>query len=197
MCSEAAKMAVDSLGLSLTTIQVDCLAAAIDALSTDTALLILDLGLPDSQGAASLATIVERHPALSVIVVSASDSARMQRTVKMIGAKGFVSKSAPFPVHVRAFQAVLNGSEWFADLGEDADDPELERNLAAMNSLTPAQRRVLDAMAGGRLNKQIAHDLQLSEITIKAHVKAILRKLEVSNRTQAILLVKSILSEPT
>ena len=195
MCSEAARIAVEALGLPLATIQTDSLAATIDALTSETPLLILDLGLPDSQGIASLATILEHQPSLPVVVVSGSDAARTQRLAQRLGARGFVSKSTPLPGHIRAFQAVLNGREWFADLGDAPADPIFEQQLEAILSLTPAQRRVLDAMAGGRLNKQIAHDLQLSEITVKAHIKAIFRKLQVTNRTQAILLARSILAE--
>ena len=196
MCSEAARIAVEALGLPLATIQTHNLTETIGALNSQTPLLILDLGLPDSQGIASLTAILERYPTVPVVIVSGSDSPRMQRMAQRLGARGFVSKSTPLPGHIRAFQAVLNGRDWFAGLSEAPVDPAFEQQLEAILSLTPAQRRVLDAMAGGRLNKQIAHDLQLSEITVKAHIKAIFKKLQVTNRTQAILLARTILSEP-
>ena len=88
---------------------------------------------------------------------------------------------------VEAMRAVIAGGTWFSFAIDEAALPA-DSDFARLSSLTGAQSRVLNAMESGRLNKQIAFDLGLSEITVKAHVKAILKKLAVPNRTQAILM---------
>lgn len=152
-------------------------------------LLILDLALPDSKGVIGLGDVLACAPAARSLVVSGATNPGIERLVAAAGAHGFFAKSAPLFEMIPALKAVLAGETWFAADDDAAhDDATVER----FASLTPAQRRVLGAMQEGRLNKQIAHDLSLSEITVKAHIKAILRKLGAGNRTQAILMLREI-----
>ena len=88
---------------------------------------------------------------------------------------------------VEAIAAILAGDSWAPDVPE-ADD-ELAGRVA---SLTPSQLRILEGLKAGRLNKQIAFDLGVSEATIKAHLTSVFRKLGVHNRTQAVILAKSL-----
>ena len=106
----------------------------------------------------------------------------------MLGAQGFLSKSSPIDRVVSAIRVLLEGGQWFpngVNLGAVSD---ATTELAArMGTLSVAQLRVLRAIASGRQNKQIAHDLDLAEPTVKSHLSAIFRKLGVTNRTQAVL----------
>lgn len=86
-----------------------------------------------------------------------------------------------------AIAAFLRGETVFDPIVGLVDGDDLEKRLARLRSLTDAQMRVLRAMADGSLNKQIAHDLGISEVTVKFHVKSVLSKLEVANRTQAVI----------
>ena len=173
---------------SLTVLEAETVADA-RMIAAHATLMTLDLGLPDSRGAATVADLHQAFPDLPILVISGAANPAIEREVARLGADGFLSKAAPLTTMVDAMRELLKGGSWFSadlDLGVETDD------FALLADLTPGQRRVLDAMEGGRLNKQIAYDLGLSEITVKAHVKAILKKLGVANRTQAVLMLQRV-----
>ena len=165
------------------------LAEARAALARPVDLLLLDLKLSDSEGMAGLAAIRAEHPAAPVVVVSASEDATVVRHVQGLGAAGFIPKSAALPQMVEAIGAVLAGDGWWPDLPEAEAGDDLAGRVA---SLTPSQLRILEGLKAGRLNKQIAFDLGVSEATIKAHLTSVFRKLGVQNRTQAVILAKEL-----
>jgi DNA-binding NarL/FixJ family response regulator len=155
-------------------------------------LLLLDLNLPGAFGFSALAHLRGSFPELPVVVVSAMDDRRTVRQALAFGAQGFVSKSADARTIGRNFQAVLRGelvtpASAGAETVPEADAVALDvaQRLA---QLTPQQFRVFGMLCSGRLNKQIAYDLAITEATVKAHMTAILRKLGATNRTQAVLL---------
>ena len=150
-------------------------------------LLLLDLKLSDSEGMAGLAAVRAEQPTVPVAVVSASEDAPVVRHALGLGAAGFIPKSSSLPQMVEAIAAILAGDSWAPDVPEADDD--LAGRVA---SLTPSQLRILEGMKAGRLNKQIAFDLGVSEATIKAHLTSVFRKLGVHNRTQAVILAKSL-----
>jgi DNA-binding NarL/FixJ family response regulator len=153
----------------------------------DADLVLLDLMMPGSRSFAELAWLRSQHPAIAVLVVSATENSDVIRQAGAFGAAGYVRKSSPLPQLVDAIRTVLDGGEWLPEPAADsgADRGKLAARLA---SLTPQQFRVLELLARGRLNKQIAAELGISEQTTKAHVSATLAKLGVRNRTQASLL---------
>ncbi|MDQ1191491.1 DNA-binding NarL/FixJ family response regulator [Brevundimonas vesicularis] len=153
-------------------------------------LLLLDLKLSDSEGMAGLAAVRAEQPTVPVAVVSASEDAPVVRHALGLGAAGFIPKSSSLPQMVEAIAAILAGDSWAPDVPEADDD--LAGRVA---SLTPSQLRILEGLKAGRLNKQIAFDLGVSEATIKAHLTSVFRKLGVHNRTQAVILAKSL--DPT
>ncbi|KQP45680.1 LuxR family transcriptional regulator [Brevundimonas sp. Leaf280] len=159
--------------------------AAMVAGSVD--LLLLDLKLSDSEGMAGLAAVRAEQPTVPVAVVSASEDAPVVRHALGLGAAGFIPKSSSLPQMVEAIAAILAGDSWAPDVPEADDD--LAGRVA---SLTPSQLRILEGLKAGRLNKQIAFDLGVSEATIKAHLTSVFRKLGVHNRTQAVILAKSL-----
>lgn len=150
-------------------------------------LLLLDLKLSDSEGMAGLAAVRAEQPTVPVVVVSASEDAPVVRHALGLGAAGFIPKSSSLPQMVEAIAAILAGDSWAPDVPEADDD--LAGRVA---SLTPSQLRILEGLKAGRLNKQIAFDLGVSEATIKAHLTSVFRKLGVHNRTQAVILAKSL-----
>lgn len=150
-------------------------------------LLLLDLKLSDSEGMAGLAAVRAEQPTVPVAVVSASEDAPVVRHALGLGAAGFIPKSSSLPQMVEAIAAILAGDSWGPDVPEADDD--LAGRVA---SLTPSQLRILEGLKAGRLNKQIAFDLGVSEATIKAHLTSVFRKLGVHNRTQAVILAKSL-----
>lgn len=161
----------------------------------DADLLLLDLNMPGVSGFSALAYIRKAHESLPTVIVSALDDASVIRRAIQHGASGFIPKSSSMQTIESAVDAVLQGEVWLPDgVSTDGDglDDEEARIAASLSSLTPQQFRVLMMLGEGLLNKQIAYQLDVSEATIKAHVTAILRKLNVTNRTQAVLAVQSL-----
>jgi DNA-binding NarL/FixJ family response regulator len=130
-----------------------------------------------------------QYPAVPICVVSASEDAATIRRSMALGAAGFVPKSSPPAEIRRAIEAILAGNTWMPPGFEHGDPLSREDDdlAARLRSLTPQQLRVLMMMGEGLLNKQIAFALEVSEATVKAHVSAVLQKLGVENRTQAVL----------
>ena len=176
---------------------VDALYALADA-NPDADLLLMDLNMPGAQGFSALVHVRALHPQLPVVVVSAREEPTVMRRALDHGALGFIPKSADSDVIGAAIGAVLDGERWVPPEAQNvAATSHEEREVARrLRELTPQQFKVLQMLGAGRLNKQIAYDLGVSEATIKAHMTAILRKLGASNRTQAVLLAGKLAVDP-
>ena len=155
-------------------------------------LALLDLALPDVQGISGLLLLRQMRPDLTLAIVSGREEPRLMQQVAQCGAKGYIPKSTAMDTMVAAIKALLLGGHWFPDGTFAQAIPDEERELTArFAELSTAQVRVLRAIADGRLNKQIAHELGVTEATVKSHLQAIFRKLNVTNRTQAVLALNS------
>jgi DNA-binding NarL/FixJ family response regulator len=161
-------------------------------------LLLLDLNVPGACGFNALAHLRGSRPELPIIVVSASDDSRTVRQALAFGAQGFVSKSADAQTIGDNILAVLRG-EVARPGGLGREDTRADQGVLEIAEriaqLTPQQFRVLGMLCAGRLNKQIAEDLDIAEATVKAHMTVILRKLGALNRTQAVLLAGRLARE--
>lgn len=152
-------------------------------------LMLLDYRLPDSDGFSGFFRMQHVLGTTPIAIISAHDEEAIVTAARAIGAAGFLSKTQPLDELARSIETLLNGKIVFpSNLGNTGDLTKLKERI---ESLTTAQMRVLSALARGHLNKQIAGDLDLSEATIKAHLTAIFRKLEVNNRLQAMLAVRA------
>jgi DNA-binding NarL/FixJ family response regulator len=152
-------------------------------------LILLDLKMPGVQGFSGLMYLRAQYPGVPAVVVSANEDAPVIRRSLDFGASGFVPKSSTAEQIRAALAAVLEGEIWVPagiDLTED-DDGEDTQMAARLATLTPQQVRVLMMLSQGLLNKQIAYELGVSEATVKAHVSAILQKMGVESRTQAVI----------
>ena len=185
--------------------QADSLDAARAELAArpQTDLVLLDLHMPGSHGLMGLAALRGEHPSVAVAMISAHDDPLTIRRALDYGAAGFIAKRSDMGELKRALSAVLACEEYVPpDLRDAVDGAALpagdERLAARLAALTPQQFRVLALVAEGRLNKQIADALDIQERTVKAHVSAIFEKLEVRNRTQAGVLLRSLeLADPS
>ncbi|MEE1657425.1 response regulator transcription factor [Microvirga sp. CF3062] len=160
----------------------------------DVDLILLDLTMPGVQGFSGLMSLRAQYPELPVVIVSATEEPTVIRRAMDFGASGFIPKSIDIDSIGGAIKAVLAGDTWTppdVDLSatEDAETADLVRRLG---TLTPQQVRVLTMLSEGLLNKQIAYELGVSEATVKAHVSAILDKLGVDSRTQAVIAASKI-----
>jgi len=153
-------------------------------------LVLLDLHMPGVSGFAGLVYLCKRYPSVPVVIISANEDPVVIKRALEHGAAGFIPKSSSIDTITQAISSILMGEIWAPALtrsdlpGNNSSETELAERMA---KLTPQQFKVLMMMSQGLLNKQIAYDLGVSEATIEAHVTAIMGKLGVSNRTQAVL----------
>ena len=168
---------------------VDALYVLVDA-HPDADLLLMDLNMPGAHGFNALVHLRALHPQLPVVIVSAREEPAVMRRALDHGALGFIPKSADSDTIGHALGTILDGETWAPPEAHNVPPTGSEEREVGqrLRELTPQQFRVLQMLGAGRLNKQIAYDLNVSEATIKAHVTAILRKLGVTNRTQAVLM---------
>jgi DNA-binding NarL/FixJ family response regulator len=160
----------------------------------DADLLLLDLDMPGANGFSALVHLRTLQPQLPVVIVSAHEDPNLMQRALDHGAMGFIPKSADATTLSQALNQVLDGGIWVPDQAYSTQGASGDERSAAakIKELTPQQFRILQMVAAGQLNKQIAYDLNVSEATVKGHMTAIMRKLGVSNRTQAVLIASKL-----
>ena len=161
----------------------------------DLDLILLDLNMPGMHGLGGLLNLRNEAPTIPVVIVSAEQDKQVVLQAITYGAVGFITKSSPRTQMTEAIQQILNGSVYLppdiirtqksSNHRAHAENPSFPPEL--LQALTRKQLLVLERMTKGESNKQIAYTLEIAETTVKAHVSAILRKLNVHNRVQAIL----------
>lgn len=163
-------------------------------------LVLLDLNMPGMNDLNGLVSVRRRFPAVPVVVVSANEERGLVRDCIRAGASGFIPKSTPRDAIAVALRKVMAGEIYLpagiGDLDEEDEVAEIDEESAdiarRLLSLTQQQMRVLEMLGTGKLNKQIAFELSITETTVKAHVSAILQKLKVCSRTQAVVLANKL-----
>lgn len=164
-------------------------------------LILLDLKMPGAVGYSGIALLHAERPEVPILVVSSADGASVADEARAFGAVGFLRKDADLATIEQAIANALaktlagtlagtRGSGAQRPAPEPAQPVDAVRKEVA--NLTPTQLKVLLAVLDGKLNKQIAYDLSMSEATVKAHMTAIMRKLDVQNRTQAALAARAL-----
>lgn len=190
ICVAALVMAIQAIDEAISVDSVDTLKEAREHIRTiKYEAVLLDLGLKDSQGLTNLTALKALTKATPILIVSSNDSEDIEARARVLGARGFLRKTAPVSQMKLAVAAILDGSEYFPELqAPDQDLPTTE--LPPAPQISPAQSRVMAELAKGNSNKIIAHELNLSEATVKSHLSAIFKALRVTNRTQAILALR-------
>ena len=163
-------------------------------------LVLLDLRMPDAHGFDGLRTIRTTFPSTPVVIISALHDTRLVSEALSLGAVGFIPKSTPRHDIIAALQRIASGGVYVPP-NVDADPATIARSDAdsefvqRVSTLTPQQRRVLQLLGTGKLNKEIAYELDIAETTVKAHVSSILHKLKVYSRTQAVVMASRVQPE--
>ncbi|MEH3047322.1 response regulator transcription factor [Sphingomonas adhaesiva] len=156
-------------------------------------MVLLDFQLPDARGYSGLLALQMHDPGVPIVVVTAHEDPALVEAAKALGAAGFLFKSLPLDMIAARLREIDAGQTSFpTNVGAS---PAVAAARARIDNLSPAQHRVLIALADGRSNKQIARELDVTEATIKAHLSAIFRRMGVSNRAQAMLAMQPLLGE--
>ncbi len=167
---------------------------------SDLDLVLLDLSLPDRDGFSLLAELHGRHPAISIVALSASHDRSDVSRALALGAHGFIPKRTRPGIILSALQLIFSGGVYVPPESLDGEkrsaQPPAKSVAALPRNLTRRQLDVLAHMMQGRSNKSIARTLRLSEPTVKNHVTAILKALKASNRTEAVIAADKIGLKP-
>lgn len=194
----------DALSMTLRTLQADSSVMAANSLhegmmviddGANPDAILLDLNLPDVDGVDGLIRLRTRLPGTPVVVISSYDDDRIIASVLRAGAVGFIPKQSGRGELQEAFRRIWAGETYTPPTYQPAaprESPQedLHTSVERLGTLTPQQTRILELVCEGKLNKQIAFDLSIAETTVKAHITAILRKLNVHSRTQAVLIAQ-------
>ena len=168
----------------------------------DLDLVLLDLNLPDAHGVAALAELQRQHRGLPVVVVSGEDDPALVRSLIEQGALGYIPKSSTPQVILNALRLVLSGGTYLPRevmAAENAPARAASRpagvpssNIASRLNITPRQADVLQLLIEGKSNKQICRELDLAEGTVKNHIAAVFKALNVTTRVQAVIAVNKL-----
>jgi len=191
----ALRLSLHNIDAAATTVEADSFDSLKSVLAAHPGadLVLLDLVMPGVEGLSSLQFLHSEFPGLRVAVISSLSQRAWLRSAQALGAVAYLHKSATPEQLQEALRRLLAGQDWWpqaladATPGKDAIEQRLER-------LSRQEFQILLYLKGGRLNKQIASDLGISESTVKTHVSTILRKLDLNSRTQAAVLAERLLS---
>lgn len=195
---DALRQVVDKAFTNFTIVEASTFDEAMaQSTAADPDLVLLDLNMPGMNGFTGLVQLRNHGPARPIVVVSADEGRESVQQALTYGASGFIPKSLPRDGMVAAVLKVMSGEVYIPDAaagdlssGAPTVDPTFSEGYAA---LTAQQRKVLEMLVLGKSNKVIAYELDIAESTVKAHVSAILRKLKVNSRTQAVLTASKML----
>lgn len=190
---DALEMTLRAIGNFENVVTADSIEAGVTVLddTSKPALILLDLNLPDVSGLDGLIRIKRSAGKTPVVIVSSMTDNAIINAAIAAGASGFVPKHSGRVVFQEALTEVAQGKVYKPAGFVDAEpNDDLAQIMQRLSSLTNQQGRILELICEGKLNKQIAYDLSIAEGTVKAHVTAIMRKLGVQRRTQAVLVAQ-------
>lgn len=194
---EALQAALNPFFDDMKIIESDSLSTALKAIKNhpEIDLILLDLNMPGSDNYYGLTSVIDKSANTPVIVVSASDNEESVNIAMHYGARGYIPKTFNSRKMAHVIMTVLDGGifipeKYIDKIGVNA--PDLMTSIEYVKGLTPKQLRVLRCLKEGKMNKQIAEELFVTEATVKAHISSIFKKFNVSSRTQVVLLVDKI-----
>lgn len=194
---EALKGALTPYFEGLEVVEADTLTAVETILSDDTDfdIILLDLTMPGGEFFNGLIKVKEMCGDIPVAVISATEGIEVVAQVMSLGASGYIPKSSPTSDIAHGVGEIHRGGTWLPERlqsGLSELSEETHQLLKRFRELTPKQIQVLSFVRAGLMNKQIAHEMNVTEATIKAHISAILKKLDINTRTQAVLLMDKL-----
>lgn len=155
-------------------------------------LVLYDLNMPGKNGIDAVIAIADKYPSLPVIIISSSEDPDDLRRAIDAGAMGYIAKTEDSIVILNAIKLVLSGGVYVSPSVIKKKSASELASDNVINQLTPRQKEVLCCIVDGQSNKEIARSLQITDATIKVHLKTIFKILSVNNRTQAAMLAKNL-----
>jgi DNA-binding NarL/FixJ family response regulator len=194
---EALQAALNPFFDGMKIIESDSLSSTLKAIKNhpEIDLILLDLNMPGSDNYYGLTSVIDKAANTPIIVVTASDNEESVNIAMHFGARGYIPKTFNSRKMAHAIMTVLDGGKFIPEKYIDkigVNAPDLMTSIEHVKGLTPKQLRVLRCLKEGKMNKQIAEELFVTEATVKAHISAIFKKFNVSSRTQVVLLVDKI-----
>ncbi|TYO67007.1 response regulator transcription factor [Bradyrhizobium hipponense] len=161
----------------------------------DISLILLDINLPDRDGFSVLRELRDRYPTVAIIILSSSDDQDTVKRAFELGALGFIPKTTEREVMLNAIKLVFSGGIYIpSEILEETTSPHLTTKPAPRDSpkslgLTDRQIEVLGLLMKGKSNKSIANILNMAVPTVKNHITVVLKALNVTSRTEAVIKV--------
>ena len=152
-------------------------------------MLILDLDMLEGQTEQAINKLYDTSESLEIVVISSIEDIGQIKKILKSGIKGYIPRMSDLELLKEAFDTVLNGGAYIPKALQEADE---NTNKLKAKGLTARQSEVLELIAQGKSNKQIAYEMNVSEATVKLHINALLRSLKVTNRTQAVIRAQKI-----
>ncbi len=154
---------------------------------TDLDMIIVDLDMPDMQWEEGINQLKQKSDNASVVIISASEDMRNIRKILATGIKGYIPKRLEPQIMHNALKTIMEGGIYIPQALVENNSETTSNSNRRGKTLTNRQSQVLDLIAEGKSNKQIAYEMGVSEATVKLHINALLRSLKVNNRTQAVI----------
>lgn len=194
---EALQAALNPFFDDMKIIESDSLPSTLKAIKNhpEIDLILLDLNMPGSDNYYGLTSVIDKAANTPIIVVTASDNEESVNIAMHFGARGYIPKTFNSRKMAHVIMTVLDGGKFIPEKYIDkvgVNAPDLMTSIEHVKGLTPKQLRVLRCLKEGKMNKQIAEELFVTEATVKAHISAIFKKFNVNSRTQVVLLVDKI-----
>jgi DNA-binding NarL/FixJ family response regulator len=159
----------------------------------DINMIIVDLDMPDMRWEDGVEELKKKAPRASMVVISASEDIRNIRKILATGIKGYIPKRSDPKIMHNALKLILEGGTYIPPaLIENSNESTSNNYRHNGKTLPNRQSQVLDLIAQGKSNKQIAYEMGVSEATVKLHINALLRSLKVNNRTQAVVTAQKL-----
>jgi DNA-binding NarL/FixJ family response regulator len=161
----------------------------------DTDIILIDIDLAELNAAEIIGKIKTIAPNTKIVAISSSEEIRNIKKILSLGVKGYITKKSDSNILSGALKLILDGGTYLPPTLLENQTPYIngEKNSGFLKkNLTNRQSQVLDLIAQGKSNKQIAYDMGVSEATVKLHINALLRSLKVNNRTQAVITAQKL-----
>lgn len=163
--------------------------------NTDTDIVLLDIDLAELNAAEIINKIKTITPNTKIVAISSSEEIRNIKKILALGVKGYIPKRSDSNILSGALKLILDGGTYIPPAlleSQNLQNNENKQTGYLKKNLTNRQSQVLDLIAQGKSNKQIAYDIGVSEATVKLHINALLRSLKVNNRTQAVITAQKL-----